>query len=550
MYIRTSSRTNKDGSKVTYVQLAHNYWDKQAGCSKTKIIHSFGREDELDREALERLVVSIRRYLNPDQPLFKEKETDDCSFLGVKDYGGTYVLEQLWQRLGLDTIIKRLLKDRSYEKDVERLLFTMVANRALDPSSKLAIEEWAKEDVYIPEAEDISVHNLYRTMDFLLEHKEELEKEVYISIAHLLNLEVDLLFFDTTSTYFEVQPPEAPEEDEFRMLGYSKDKRPDLLQMVIGLAVTRDGIPIKSWVWPGNTPDMSVIKEVKDDLTGWKLGRIISVVDAGFSSEDNLRYLQRAGGHYIAAEKLRSDKSEVKEALSKRGRFKEFGNLKLKEITVNEGEARKRYVLAQNPKEAERQKIQREEIIKETQKRLKEIKQLPNKEHTKAICELRSHAVYGKYLRQLKDGRLKLDKTKIREEAKYDGKFLIRTSDDSLSAEDVVHGYKQLVQIESSFRSIKHTLKIRPVYHRLEDRIRSHVLLVWLALLLVRISENNTEMSWNKIRRELSRIKVGDFIFNSGRVFQTSQITKKQSEILSGLKIEHPPRYPKIESKP
>nr|WP_205665739.1 hypothetical protein [Anoxybacter fermentans] len=182
-------------------------------------------------------------------------------------------------------------------------------------------------------------------MDFLLEVKDELEEQVFNSVAHLLNLEVDLLFFDTTSCYFEVQPGEVPEDDNFRQLGFSKNKRPDLVQMVIGLAVTRDGIPIKNWVWSGNISDMSVIQEVKDDLVGWKLGRVISVMDCGFASDENKRYLQRAGGHYIMGEKLRSSKKEVKEALARSGRYQKIkDNLEIKEIIVGDGEARKRYV--------------------------------------------------------------------------------------------------------------------------------------------------------------------------------------------------------------
>ncbi|CEJ07450.1 Transposase protein, partial [Acididesulfobacillus acetoxydans] len=144
---------------------------------------------------------------------------------------------------------------------------------------------------------------------FLLESQEDVEREVFYAVADLFHLEVDLLFFDTTSTYFEMDAWDDEEQD-LKALGHSKDSRPDLPQIVIGLAVTRDGIPIRSWVWPDNTSDMSVIPEVKRDLAGWKLGRVVSVMDRGFSSEENLRILQRTGGHYIAGERLRAGKPE------------------------------------------------------------------------------------------------------------------------------------------------------------------------------------------------------------------------------------------------
>lgn len=205
--------------------------------------------------------------------------------------------------------------------------------------------------------------------------------------------------------------------------------------------------------------------------------------------------------------------------------------------------------MAYNPKEAQRQKEQREKIIAEIKSQLKSLKQLKGKTHTKAMCSLRSHQVYGRYIRQLKDGRLKLNKMKIREDAKYDGKYLILTSDDMLAAEDVAIGYKQLVDIENAFRTLKQDLAIRPVYHRLEERIRAHVLLNWLALLLVRIAENRTSITWNGLRHHLDRIQVGKFIFNSGEVYQTSKIDKQQAKILDMLGFRRPERYPKIESK-
>ena len=446
----------------------------------------------------------------------------------------------------MDSIIAKLLDERDFSVDIERLIFTMVANRALNPTSKLTIKDWVSDNVFIPDIESVKAHNLYRAMDFLIESKDKLEEKVYNSVGHLLNLEVDLIYFDTTSTYFEVQVDEVSNET-FRQLGYSKDKRPDLLQAVIGLAVTRDGIPIKSWVWPGNTSDMSVVKEVKDDLVGWKLVRVISVMDRGFASDSNMMYLQRAGGHYIVGEKLRSAKKEIQQAMAHPGRYQKVkDNLQVKEVIVGDGPSRKRYILAYNPKEAKRQKEKRDQIISDLKRQLKSLKQISFKAHSKKMCSLRSHKVYGRYIRQLKDGRLKLDKMQIREDAKYDGKYLILTSDDMMAAEDVALGYKQLVDIESAFRTFKQDLSIRLIYHRLEDRVKAHVMLNWLALLLVRIAENRTNLSWKKLRHQLNKILFGKFIFNSGEVYQTSEIDNQQLNIFNIIGIDSPSRYPEI----
>ncbi|WP_027416905.1 IS1634 family transposase [Aneurinibacillus terranovensis] len=550
MYIRRVSRKNKNGTTTAYLQLAHNEWDSEAKYSKAKVIYSFGREDEVDRAVLERLVQSISRYLSPEAALQAQNtigETADFLFQSSKRLGGAWMLNQLWNKMGLDAILETLFADRKHQASIERLIFSMVANRALNPSSKLGMEDWVREDVYLPGISEVNSQQLYRAMDELLEVQSELEHQVYCAVSDLLNLEVDFLYFDTTSSYFEVDPFDAPEEESFRKTGFSKDKRPDLVQVVIGLAVTREGIPIRSWVWPGNTSDMSVVEQVKKDLIGWKLGRVISVMDRGFTSEENLRTLQKTGGHYIVGEKMRSGKESTEEAMSRKGRYHHVReNLQVKDIVVGDGEARKRYVIVYNPKEAERDRVRREQTIAKLQANLEDLKQLGGQSHTKAACQLRSHQTYGKYLRQLKDGTLKLDKQAIRDAEKYDGKYLIRTSDDTLSAEDVALGYKQLVDVEDAFRTLKTTLQLRPMFHRLEDRIRSHILLSWLALLLVRIVEVETGETWNVLRKDLDRIHLGHFSSKNGDVYQSTELTAKQRKIFAALGIEPPPRFLEI----
>jgi len=198
-------------------------------------------------------------------------------------------------------------------------------------------------------------------------------------------------------------------------------------------------------------------------------------------------------------------------------------------------------------KKNKREKFKRGEVIKNLTEELKNLKQLPSQAHTEAACKLRANKVYGKYITQLKDGRLKLDKSVIEREERYDGKYLIRTSNDTLSSEDVALGYKQLVDVENVFRTLKTTLELRPMYHRKEERIRSHIFLCWLALLLVRIAEKRTGITWNKMRNELERIQLGHFSVNKNEVYKTTELTGKQREILSKLKVKAPPTYFEIQ---
>jgi len=540
MYVRTISRKNKDGSVVEYVQLANNVWDKERRYARAEVVYSFGRRDRLDLEAIRRLVRSLCRFLSPDDVVEVEAlmsgRTEALGFLGSRPMGGAYVLRALWKRLGLDEAMGKAISDRAFQAPVEMALFSMVANRALAPRSKLAIEDWAKYEVYLGNDEALEVQHFYRAMDLLLEKKETVEREVFFSTANLLNLQVDLVFFDTTSTYFEVQ-----EEDGFRLWGNSKDKRADLPQVVIGLAVTKEGIPIRSWVFPGNRADVTTVNEVQRDLSGWKLGRVVWVMDRGMTSEENRLVLQRAGGHYILGEKLRDEREFNQVALRKGGRYRQVAdNLRVKEVVIGRGMGRRRFVICYNPHEAKRDNERRQKRIERLQEELKALGDLKGKSHTKAVCALRSHPTMGRYLKELSGGRLTVDRAKLRAEEKLDGKYLLSSSDDTLTAEEIALGYKQLIEVERAFRTLKTTLNLRPIYHRREDRIRSHILLCWLALLLVRTLEVETGQSWDTMRKVLQRIHIGEFRSKDGRVFQRTELTHEQSNLLKKQKIPPP----------
>jgi len=545
MYVCTISRKNKDGSTVEYIQLAHNYRDPKSGCARAEVIYSFGRKDRLDVDAVRRLVKSLSRFLPQAEALAAQvgaEHGDELRLVSAKPMGGAYLLRQLWDRLRIGECLDKALAGRNFTAPVADAVFAMVANRALAPDSKLAVEDWAANDVHMDLDKPLSVQHLYRAMDFLLEHEEAVQREVFWSVANLFNLEVDLVFFDTTSTYFETE-----DEDERRRFGHSKDKRPDLPQVVIGLAVTKDGLPIRSWVFPGNTPDANTVEQVQADLNGWRMGRVVWVMDRGMTSEDNRITLQRAGGHYIIGEKLRGSTLN-QAALGQPGRFKAVrDNLHVKEVTIGDSAVRRRFVIAYNPEQAQRDQATRARLVERAEREIEAIGDLTGKRHTKAACALVTHRSMGRYVRELKSGKLRINKAKIAEEEKLDGKYLLSTSDDSLSAEEVALGYKQLLEVEHAFRTLKTTLELRPVYHRKDERIRSHVTLCWLALLLVRIAELETGLSWDRIRRTMDRLVLGDFSTKDSRILQRSELTPDQSNILKKLNIKPPKLFQKID---
>jgi hypothetical protein len=557
MYLRSAPRRNKDGSQVRYLQLAHNVWDPQLRRSKVQVVYNFGREDHANREALQRLVASVTRFLDPGAALAATAE--GLEFAESRPLGGTWVLDALWAQLGIGPAMRKLLTGRRRDDSAERVLFALVANRALEPSSKLAAARWISEDVLISGLPAASDDACYRAMDWLLEIKDTLEKKVFDNVADLLNLEVDLLFFDTTSTYFVTEEEDEPvardtngsavtgDDDAedgtaggFRAYGKSKDHRDDLPQVIIGMAVTRNGIPVRVWCWPGNTADSALIRQVKDDMRDWCLSKVIWVADRGFTSQENRRYLRKGGGSYIIGEKLRSGSAEAGAALSRQGRYKDVtGNLKVKEVRIAEDE---RFVICYNPEAAERDAAVRARMIARLEEMIKDSDQLSRDKRAELRGVISTKPGLNRYLRVTPGGLLRADAGNAKAEENLDGKYLLRTADPAMTAEDIALGYKQLLEVERGWRDMKQVIDLRPVYHRKEERIRAHVILCWLALLLARIAENACGATWPNLRRELDRIHVGTFTGPAGAFRQRTEITKAQRDILHALKIDPPPR--------
>ncbi|MBB4944218.1 hypothetical protein FHR32_008621 [Streptosporangium album] len=407
----------------------------------------------------------------------------------------------------------------------------------------------------------------YRAMDWLHDVRERLEAEIYNQVANQLNLEVDLLFFDTTSTYFELDEADEPiardehglpvsppasasasasdgdgdgEQDRagFRTYGKSKDSRDDLPQIVIGMAVTRSGIPVRVWSWPGNASDSALIRQVKDDMRDWTLSKIVWVADRGFASAANRRYLRRGDHHYIIGEKLRSDSPEITTALSRQGRYADItANMRIKEVKVSEHE---RFVICHNPEAAARDAHVREQLITQLRELIDGSDTLSVIKRAELRGKISARPALNRYLRTTPGGRLRINARAINAEANLDGKYLLRCSDPHLPAADIAVGYKQLLQVERGWRDMKSIIDLRPVYHRREERIRAHVILCWLALLLVRIIENTVGDTWVSIRRHLNRLQIGTFHGPAGRFRQRTEPTKVHRDLLTKLGIAAP----------
>jgi hypothetical protein len=553
MYLRVTERRNRDGSSVAYYALAENVWNAQAKRSEAQVIHNFGRADQLDKAALQRLIGSIQRIIDADAigalPTSSKISLPDIEIDAVFELGVVLAARALWEDLGIGEAIRTRLMRAHLSAPHEMALFAMAAQRLDDPASKLACAtRWLPDIAWLPEADKLAVDQLYRALDFLAVWSDEIERDVFLRSADLLRLDVDLIFYDTTTAYFEIDEPDEHCElwggrlfAPLRQWGHNKEGRDNQPQVIIAMAVTRDGMPVRSWVLPGNTADVATLARIKQDLHAWRLGRCLFVGDAGMYSADNLVELSRGLGRYVLAVPMRRVKDVETEVLTRPGRYRKVAdNLAVKEVWVGEGERRKRYVLCFNPAEAEQQRARRAQVLVELTAELTLLEER-DEDHPKAACALMASRRYGRYLSAARHGRPKLDAAKVKAAEKFDGKWVVITNHETLTAEDVALAYKGGAIIESCFRRMKQTgLEVRPMFHWAPRRIEAHVKLCVLALQVQRTAEIRTGLSWARIAHLLGTLKAVRYVAERQTIVQRTKIGPELAGLLKKLRISAP----------
>lgn len=543
MYLREVTSPRKHGPDAVYLQLVEGVRNPKTGKVETRILHSFGRKDQLDLGRVRRLVNQLLRYLDageqPELPL-------GVAVTQSWDFGGPYLLDALWRQLELDHFFIEALRERAFERPVERALFTLVAQRALAPASKLAATRWAGGRAWIPDLEGggqgFEAQHFYRAMDFLCEAMPSLQHHLYFQVTDLLNADVSVLFYDTTSVSFYLdQADPADEPGALRRYGYSKQKRPDLPQIVVALAINRDGLPVRHWVFAGNQTDSTTVERVITDLRGLRPRRFVFVGDRGLVNQENLDYLESRQLPYLLGCKLRSDEVVDEAVLSLRGRYRPVREgLGMKETTVTEGGRTVRYLLCRDENRAAHDAQVRAQIVAALEAELTGSRS--REHHTRKSCNLLSRPCYARYLRELKGGGLRLDRMKIRREERLDGKWVLMTNELELPAEELVLGYRDLWRAERAFRSLKSVLEIEPVYHRTAERITAHVHLCVLAYLLMKVVENRAQESWELARERLERISLTRIEGRQATVIQTKQLSPSERDFLHRCGGDPPPR--------
>lgn len=555
MYLRATKRKNKNGTITEYLQLAHNVRDPETNATVARIIHSFGRADQLDRDALVRLARSIARVcgitiFDPGGDGAQERGgglPDDLEILRTVELGTVMVIEALWERLGIGTTLRALLGKGKYAVAYDQALLAMTANRLCEPESKLGVWDRWLERVHLPKCHGLKLRQMYEAMDFLHTHIDAVEEAVFFQTADLFNLSVDLIFYDTTTASFAIDYADDSEESGLRQYGHSKEGT-WTPQIVVALAVTREGLPVKSWVFPGNTADVSTVEHIRRDLRGWKLGRALFVADSGMNSAQNREELARACGKYLLATRMATVAEIKTEVLSQPGRYTEItDNLHAKEVIIGDGERRRRYILCYNPKEAERQRAHRDEIVRLLEEELASHRD--RDASAQWAIELLASKRYKRYLTTTEAGKLRLDRAAVTEAKRYDGKWVLETNDDTISLEDAALGYKGLLVIERCFRSLKRTqIQMMPMYHWAARRIETHVKICVLALLLERVAERECGQPWSHIRVALAKLQATQFKSSQHSFFQINSPPKDCRELMKKLATPLPSKVFGIET--
>jgi len=498
-------RQKKSGDR-TYLQIVENRW--QEGGSKQRVICTLGRSDELEASGqLERLISSGAKY-SESMMVIDAHSRGEAPVIAVRRIGPGLIFERLWRETGLREIIEGLCASRKFEFPVERAVFITVLNRLFASGSDRFCSKWVA-DYGICGADELDLHHFYRAMAWLGEElpeaqqvgrtlaprcvKDLIEEELFFRSRDLFS-SLDLVFFDTTSIYFEGEGGETLGER-----GHNKDHRPDLKQMVVGAVIDNQGRPICCEMWPGNTADVTSLIPVVDRLRSrFSIGRVCIVADRGMISADTIAELEKREWPYILGARMRAVKEVKQEVLSRAGRYQMVGAsrspLKVKEVIVDG----RRYVVCVNEDQAKKDAADRTAIISALEERLKE-----------GDKSLVGNKGFRRYLASTGET-FRIDYDKAKAESRFDGKWVLRTNT-SLEAAEVGLKYKQLWMVEQIFRSAKTLLGTRPVYHKYDRTIRGHVFCSFLALVLrralqERLEAKETSCEWADIKLDLDSL--------------------------------------------
>jgi hypothetical protein len=490
-------RAKKSGSKERpheYLQVVESYRDGKT--VRQRILATLGRLDHLKASGqIEALMESLSRFSERLRVISATRDPKITSCT-AKLWGPPLVFGKLWERQRLPEVIHPLAAGRRFGFAIERTSFALALQRLCEPGSDLQGSQWLK-TVECPGFEELALQHLYRTTNFLHEVRSELERELFFRDRDLFSQQLDLVFLDTTSTYVY-----RDEETEYRKRGYSRDRRPELPQFVLGVAVDAHGWPVAWEVFPGNTADIEAFSRVIAKLRErFRIGRVVVVTDRGMMAQKTVKALSEhrtAPFDYVLGCRMRRQTEVTEEVLSRAGRYQEVAsNLKVKEVVVGD----RRYVVCLNPEEAAKDERDRQAILTKLEETLA----------TKGPKAVIGNKGYARFLKVLKGG-VTINQQAVEADRRLDGKFVL-TTNTTLPPAEVAKTYKGLWRVERTFRKEKSTLEVRPIYHQRDDTSIGHIVASFLALRLevdlqARLDDKRVQTSWPDLMRDLKQLQA------------------------------------------
>ena len=534
MFVRKSIAKNLDGKKRVYFQLAESV--RIDGKPRNRVICSLGRaDDEATQEKIKKMAESLMQACEQVQ-FFR---LDDLKAEFGKEYGPFLVFKRLFSELGFEDILRSNFKELQTDFDVVEALFNMMLNRLTDPGSKRQLTLWEQE---VESLKNFDLHQYYRALDYLIDHKDKIEKDVFFSQRDLFHTELDIVLFDTTSLVYYGDgnnDDEKPEDEQLLDYGFSKARRSDLKQVVVGVVMSKEGIPLCHEVWSGNTNDVKCFASVVEDLKKkYGLSRIILVGDRGMISKKNVEALDSSGFEYILGYRMRTISKEERAKVLSQANLRKLKNseLEFKEVTYRD----QRLVVCYNAERAVKDKAHRDHDVEKLKDKLKS---------SKSIKQLISNPVTRKFIKINESKTLAtLDEEKIKADELYDGVFVL-TTNTKLSSVQVVERYKDLWQIEAAFRSLKSELEMGPIYHFKDRRIRAHIMICFLAFCMrvalykkLKVHFKKETFSLTALMRDLSALKSIGLTIKDKPVRIRTELKDGASHIFRAIGMRPPNR--------
>jgi transposase len=525
MYLKVLTQKNSDGHVRKYLQLVESR--RVNGSPRQVVLASLGRFDtEEGEQKLQKLAAS---FIEASSRLQLLNLAEDLKALSTREFGPALIFKRLWEDLGLGKVMKRELRSVTAEFDVEQALFNMVLNRLSDPSSKRQLLLWEQEIEGIP---GFDLHQYYRALDYAIEYKEGIEKGIFEQMRDLFHQSVDVVLFDTTSLVYY---GDSEKHEELLARGFSKAHRGDLKQIVVGVLMSKQGIPLGHEVFEGNKNDVTCFRQMLEKISSrFQIGQVIIVGDRGMISKENLEYLEKKGYSYILGYRMRTIPKRFRSRIFEKASFRKLKNLEL-EFSEQTYEGQ-RLVVCYSAERAEKDQKHRQDVLERIEKKIAQGN----------IQALIDNASYKRFLK-IRGDKPKLDPEKVSQDACYDGIFVL-TTNTPLSSVQVVQSYKDLWQVELAFRQLKSELEMGPIFHWKDRRIRAHILICFLAFVLrtalyKKLQEKNKEVSYTQTLQDLQALRSVELDVAGKKVKLRTELRAGAVQAFEAVGMRAPSRF-------